>query len=309
MKVRVPPDLDATLDGVCVAWPVFTISLFAKEPLSELGPDALAPFERYRELVGDEALRFYATANMSKHKKVTKRSLTMLKTWLKPGAKLDYYVFLSFQDSDDFNHAPRSLFLVAGAEEDDGERTDDATLVRLSLPMPWGLEEPERMFELAQELWGQLPYRSGQAGFGLEVSRYFIDIAHEYAYGRSMRHPGIDIPDAANDAILTGFDNVRGVGWLTMLDDDFVEKLGGVEALREALGDAAEVVEQERGVILKAGPVPQFGDVNRKEDLPEYRAVYAAIEPLLPDFGDAPCLNIGGDFESRNEAWLERFAP
>ncbi len=309
MKPRVPPDLDAALDGVCVASPVFTINLFAKEPLSELGPAALAPFERYRELVGDEALRFYATANMSKHKKVTKRSLTMLKTWLKPGAKLDYYAFLSFQDSDDFNHAPRSLFAIAGAEEDDGERADDATLVRLSLPMPWGLEEPERMFELAQELWGQLPYRSGQAGFGFEVSRYFVDAAHEYAYGRSMRHPGLDIPDAANDAILTGFESVRGVGWLTMLDDDFVEQLGGVEALREALGDAAEVVEQERGVILKAGAVPQFGDVNRKEDLPEYRAVYAAIEPLFPDFGDAPCLNIGGDFESRNEAWLKRFAP
>lgn len=307
MKPRVPPDLDAELDGVCVARPVFTISLFINEPLSELGPAALAPFERYRELVGDEALRFYASANMSKHKKVTKRALTMLPTWTKPGAKLDYYVYLAYQDSKDYNHAPSSLFLVAGSEEVDGERVEDATLFRLSLPMQWGLDQPEQMFELVQELWGQLPYRSGQAGFGFEVSRYFIDIAHEYAYGRSMRHPGLDIPDAANDAAMVGFDRIRGVGWLTMLDDDFVEQLGGVEALRRALGDAAQVVEQARGVILRAGPVPQFGDVNRKDDLPGYRAVYAALEPLMTDTADAPCLNIEGDFVSRNEAWLTRF--
>ena len=307
MKPVVPENLDAELDGVCVAWPVFSISLFSDQPLSALGPAAAGPLRRFRELVGDEALRFHATANMRKHKPVTKRALTMLDTWLKPGAKLGDYNFLSYQDSTDYNHAPKTLFVIAGNEEVDGERADDATLVRISLPMQWGLDEPERMLALVQELWGMLPWRSGQAGFALEVSRYFIDAAHEYAYGRSMRHPGLDIPDAANDAIMAGLDRVRGVGWLTLLDDGFVKQLKGVKALRKQLGEQVEVIEPGRGVILRAGPVPQFGDVNRKDDLPAYRAVYAAIQPLMADPGSAPSLNIGGDFSSRNEAWLTRF--
>lgn len=307
MKPRVPEDLDAELDGVRVAAPVFSISLFTHEPLSKLGPAALAPFRRYRELVGDAALRFYMTANMRQHKPVTKRALTMLDTWLRPGAKLGDYVFLDYQDGPDHNHAATSRFIIAGNEEVDGERCEDATLVRMSLPMAWGLDEPERMLELTRELWGQLPWRYGHAGFAFEVSRYFIDQAHEYAYGRSMRHPGLDIPDAANDAIMVGFDHIRGVGWLTMLDDAHVKTLGGIKALRKALGEQAEVIELDRGVLLRAGAVPQFGDVNRKDDLPAYRAVYAALAPLMTDAAAAPSLNIGGDFVSRNQAWLTRF--
>jgi hypothetical protein len=306
MKPAIPPDLDAEIDGVCVARPVFSINLFASQSLSELGSAALAPLRRYRELVGESALRFYATANMSKHKPTTKRALTMLETWLQPGARLGDYNFLNFQDAEDYNHAPTTLFIVAGREEVDGERSDDATLVRISLPVQWGLDEPDRMFALAAEMWAQLPYRSGQAGFTLEISRYYIDAAHEHAYGRSMRHPGLDIHDAANDAIMAGFDRVRGVGWLTMLDDAFVQQLGGMQTLRAKLG-SAEMFEQEHGVILRAGAAPQFGDVNRKDDLPAYRAVYNAIKPLLPDPATAPSLNIGGDFASRNEAWLTRF--
>ncbi len=42
--------------------------------------------------------------------------------------------------------------------------------------------------------------------------------------------------------------------------------------------------------MLQAGPGPLFGDINKKDDLPAYRSVFAAVEPLMTDVGDAPCL-------------------
>lgn len=309
MKVRIPEGLDAERAGIPLVKLVFCINLFTDKALSELGPAAHASFDQFRKIVGDPALRFYATGTMSKHKPVTKRALTMLATWLAPGAKLNDYSYLCFQDSAEYNHAPSALYLAAGREPFKGHRADDATIIRLSLPLDKLADDPEELVALVKTLWASVPLRSGQAGFALESTRYLLDDAHEHAYAKSMRHPGIDIPDAANDAIMVGFDRIRGVGWLTMLDDAFVAKLGGLDALTKAVGPGVDVIPLGPGVMLRAGKAPQFGDVNAKDDLPAQRAVFAACKPLMPSFNDVPSLNIGGDFSSRMEAWLGRFGP
>lgn len=310
MKIRPPEGLEAERAGIPLVRLVFCINLFTDKAMSELGPAAHATFDTFRAIVGDEALRFYATGTMSKHKPVTKRALTMLATWLAPGAKLNDYSYLGFQDSEEYNFAPRSLYLIAGREPLKGKRAKDATVLRLSLPLDRLSDDPEELVRLVQTLWAQVPLRSGQAGFALESTRYLIDDAHEHAYAQSMRHPGVDIPDAANDAIMVGFDRIRGVGWLTMIDDAFVAQLGGLAALTAAVGPGVDVIPlQPGGVMLRAGKAPQFGDVNAKDDLPAQRAVFAALRPLMPSFGRAPPLNIGGDFFARMEAWLTRFGP
>lgn len=309
MKAAVPPDLDAELNGIPLVKLVFCINLFGEKPVSELGPPAHATFDAFRKLVGDDAIKFYATGTMSKHKAVSKRALTMLATWLAPGAKLGDYPFLSYQASAEYNHAPSSLYLIAGREEVKGRRPKDATNVRLSIALDRLGDDPEALVALVRDLWAMVPLRSGQAGFAFESSRYLLDYAHEHAYAKSMRHPGIDIPNAANDQIMTGFDRIRGIGWLTMLDDAFVTQLGGVEALTKAVGNTVDVLPlKPGGLMLRAGKAPQFGDVNAKDDLPAYKAVYAAVRSLMPT-GKVPALNIGGDFSSRMQAWLHRFAP
>ncbi len=306
---QIPSDLELRYDDTVITRPVFTLSFFAKEPVSELGLALLDTFERYTDIVGAEALRFYATANMSKHRKVTKRAAAMLETWLQPGAALDDYVFINFQDTEVYNEAPISLYLLAGAEEVDGERVDDATLVRISLPLARALEDAAGMQSLAEELWSMVPFQSGQAGFGLECSRYFLDEAHEHAYAKSMRHPGLDIPDAVNDATNSGNDHLRGIGWLTFIDDDLATRLDGAEAIASNVGAGVSVTKPGRGVLLRAGDRPAFGDVNRKDDLPAYASVFAAVRPLLVDPDDAPSLNLSGDYAGRTEAWLTRFDP
>lgn len=306
MNTKTPDDLVAHQDGIRLTQPVFCIRFFTDKALSEMGPDALVPFEKYRELVGDEALRFYSTGTSRKHKPVTKRALEMPRTWLRKGAKLGDFVSIDFIDSENYNDAPSKLFEMSGTEEVDGERSDDATMFRLSLPYQWGIDKPGEMMALTTELWSALPFRSGLAGFALECTNYLSEPAQEHAYAKSMRHPGLEIPYSTNDMIMVGFHRVRGVGWLTLLEESFIEELGGRDRLQEPLTEDVVVHDVPRGVLIKAGDAPKFGDVNRKDNLPEYRSVYEAIHSLMMDPSEAPSLDIGGDFEARNEAWLTR---
>jgi len=306
VTTRVPEAFDATCEGIRVTSATFSISLYATPAPSEIGQPIVDIFERYRELVGDDTLKFYATGTMSKHKPVTKRALGMPAVWMKPGARLSDLVSVEYHDGAQFNDAPKHLWAVHGSEEVDGERITDPTVIRLSLPAQSALDDPEAMIALTTELWGMAEFRFAHAGFAFECSRYMAETAHEHAYAQSMRHPGIDIAHTANDAIMMGEDAIRGIGWLTLLDEATAERVGGSEGLAETLGDEAVVLIQ-RGVMLRADESPQFGDVNRKDDLPGYRAVYAAVQSLMTDTSDVPCLDIGGDFEARTEAWLTRF--
>ncbi|MFO0617510.1 MAG: DUF3396 domain-containing protein [Polyangiaceae bacterium] len=309
MPPTLPKDLDlaAEEDGIRLVNLVLMINLFTDKPLSELGASAIQTFERYRQIVGEDALRFYATATMQKHAAVTRRALTMLDTWLAPKAKRPDLLVLEIHDGANYNDAPASTaYAIHGREEYKGERDSDATLVRISLPYAWGFE-PEKTLALTEELWALAPWRSGQVGFAFETSRYLPEPAQEHAYRRSMRHPGIDIAYTVNDAIMAGFDRVRRVGWLTLIDDAFVKQLGGLAELKKAVGPSVTVRKSGPGVVLQAGDHPEFGDVNRKDKLPAYRAVHKALRPLMMDPSDAPSLDIGGDFEGRTEAWLQRF--
>ena len=302
----VPEAFDATCEGIRVTSATFSISLYSAQAPSEIGQPIVDLFDRFRAIVGDDKLTFYATGTMAKHKKVTKRALGMPAVWMKPGARLSDLVSVEYHDGAQFNDAPKHLWAVHGSEEVDGQRITDPTVVRVSLPAQSALDDPESMVALTTELWGMAEFRFAHAGFAFECSRYMAETAHEYAYGQSMRHPGMDIAHTVNDAITMGESSIRGIGWLTLLDDATAERVGGTDALVEKLGDEA-VVLVKGGVMLRADETPQFGDVNRKDDLPGYRAVYAALESLMTDTSDVPCLDIGGDFEARTEAWLTRF--
>ena len=57
---QIPADLELRYDDSIATRLVFTLSFFAKEAVSELGLPLLDTFTRYRDIVGEDALRFYA---------------------------------------------------------------------------------------------------------------------------------------------------------------------------------------------------------------------------------------------------------
>ncbi len=128
-----------------------------------------------------------------------------------------------------------------------------------------------------------------------------------------MRHRGIDIFAHPNDKMAVGHDAIKGVDWLTLLCDAFVERLGEEPKIRKALSQAVEVMRVPNGLLLKAGPQPRLGDTNRARLLArsDYKEVYQVVAPLAePGYDRAPAL-LAGDGESYKQntlAWRRRFA-
>jgi hypothetical protein len=123
-----------------------------------------------------------------------------------------------------------------------------------------------------------------------------------------MRHRGIEIHATVNDIIAAGHDGLRGVGWLTLLGAALAKELGGAAKLKKTLGSSAEVFEARHGLLLKAGERPRMGDTNRKDFLPEYRAVYAACKPVIERaIARSKSLSLASpEYKPRTLAWLRR---
>lgn len=111
---------------------------------------------------------------------------------------------------------------------------------------------------------------------------------------------------------------LKGVDWLTILSDRWLERLGGLERVKAEMGELP-VLDYDGGAILRAGSMPQLGDNEHPEAnaaLADYRRVAAIIEPVrIKDHpGIHPRLSPSYRHEKRfgaqeYQAWLARFSP
>ena len=110
----------------------------------------------------------------------------------------------------------------------------------------------------------------------------------------------VDYPESH---ILYLQDGIKGVNWLTCLSDRWLDKLGGVAALRKSLSDDFILHEYPGGVVIQAGPAPEVGDVNYRVPTERYRTLSRLLKPVRAR-GHAPLL--GFDQES-TQVWFDRF--
>lgn len=114
-------------------------------------------------------------------------------------------------------------------------------------------------------------------GFGLSAQSTL-------AWPMIARHPGFDWPDVGTWCVRASKDpqrSIRTVGWLTILDDAFVERLGGRAALEAKLTADCLIHDWDGGILIQAGPMPRAGDVNAGDVPAPYRAVSQAVDPLI----------------------------
>ena len=300
--------LDLTEGGTRVAALAFGITFYSVPPLSKMGKEVLEIFDKFLKLVPAENLKFYSTENMTKHKPANERTLAMLKTWLKPGAPPREYVCVDLKDGAKYNDTPKRKFEVYGTEPSAKDfHKKHASTVSMTFPPEWGWERTDEMLGLVREVADLLPFQSGHAGFVFEVSPYQERIADTHAYATSMRHRGVDIDNTIRNRITVKDDGVR-MNWLTLLSPARVEEAGGEKSLRKALPSPVELIPLKKGLMIKAGPRPELGDTNRREFLPAYQAVFAALKPLLEKTaGRTPPLMLSDmDFKERTLKWALR---
>jgi len=286
------------------------VALYTTVDLSSIPAAVLDIYETFLGICSPDRLRWYSTENMTRDKPVTPRVLDMLRGWLKPGAPPRKVINIDLKDSRRFPDAPEYSFWIAGNEPGSDNHGVDANLIRCTFPGAWGTERSADLFQFAADACVKIPYIWGHAGFVLETSPYERGPGHVAAWQLSMQHPGLDISNPVTDPTMIRGDGIKGVNWLTMLGPGFVERLGGAARMREQLPESVAIVPAGDGVILRAGPVPKWGHVNRQDFLPDYRAVYALVAPLQdPIVQRYTSFSLpGGDHKMKTTAWLRRFA-
>lgn len=184
-------------------------------------------------------------------------------------------------------------------------------MILLQFPVEGFAEAKVGLPELAQRWSEILQPAHGYGGFCLGRSHGYEFESSSYEYQLAQRYLGLDVrnPQFHCSELHKG---IKGADWLVILSEKYLEKLGGLQTVKQAMGEMP-LLEYNGGAVLQAGAGPQLGDIELGEvDIPEYRRVAAIVEPVRAKnhtgmhIGNAPkpCFTT----ESYRR-WLARFSP
>lgn len=189
-------------------------------------------------------------------------------------------------------------------------RTSRLSYFSVGVGFSWVTSNDPSMFtQFVLELVNILEPAHGYAGLG--ASGHFDIGPNNYELQAIVplikRFSGLEIDLPTSHCIYLAQENaIKGVNWLTILDQTLVERLGGEERLKQALGEGVTWHASRTGVVIQAGPRPQFGDRNRNEPMTYYRQVARAIKPIRVSSIRGIASHYGFDAERADE-WLARF--
>jgi hypothetical protein len=164
--------------------------------------------------------------------------------------------------------------------------------------------------EFLLELCGLLKPLHGYMGLGIQQSYEHEDFqAMEYELAQEFNGLDVGNPAVGSKTFRGGF---KSVNWYTILDDQWVSKLGGVELIRSQLNDERiQLLPYSHGLVVKAGEWPELGWI-KKNPFPElYVKVNRVLKPArAPEVQSFHYGSVAGEARfgprSSNE-WLRRF--
>ena len=214
--------------------------------------------------------------------------------------------------------ADKHAFVVLGKRPSADQRGQLSRLY-FQFPIDFFIEREQKLPALVQRWCEKLKPEHGYSGFwlgrsfGYEKSDEAVIL--EYKFGQ--RFPGMQINGFSTHS-LNLHRGPKGVDWLTILSDTWLERLGGLEHVKEQMGELP-VLDYNGGAILRAGPMPQLGDNENPEvnaALADYHRVAEIIEPVRIKDHQGIHPQLFGDVrhekrfdEAEYQAWLARFSP
>lgn len=137
--------------------------------------------------------------------------------------------------------------------------------------------DPAVIHQLACDLIDFVPCLSGTGGYSFRYSTENLKESFDQMYAWARRYWGIEAQhlDRTVKYVLSG---IKTVNWLTIVGRELMEREPA--ALDEAKRRAFSFQETPLGIVFQAEEKQRFGDVNRQEDLPEFKAIASALLPL-----------------------------
>ncbi len=180
-----------------------------------------------------------------------------------------------------------------------------------TFPLAFLEEQPSGFFQQFVHDWCKRlsPYH-GYGGLGLIRSVYTgaARRAEPLVYPLISRFPGLEIDDPSSHSIYC-VEGIKGINWLTMLSDTFLQKLGGKVALQAQLDDDFIFYDYLGGVMIQAGPFPQIGDMEQGNIPKQYQTLYRLVKSVQTDKLKNIVVEVpeGVNAKEFPQQWLHRF--
>jgi hypothetical protein len=155
--------------------------------------------------------------------------------------------------------------------------------LKVHFPTGFVLDDPEHFIGLVRRWCGRLGAIHGSAGLGI-----LTEPGSETSWGPCFypfltQYPALEYDDMGSYWSQTrhgGYENPRSSNWLTVLGDDNIGALGGIEKIRSSLRPDMDLVSYNGGVVIRAGHLPALGN-EETGGIPEaYRTVARLIKPI-----------------------------
>lgn len=175
-------------------------------------------------------------------------------------------------------------FRVSGLTARQEQHPDYGTnALTFSMPLLHVAEHPTVFQQLFVECARRLKVSSGYAGYAANLSYAQPEPNTPTEYWLSMRFSGLDVGDPIQNALHLR-DKLKTVSWLTAINQQMLEKVGDIAALRNELPrDWFAFYNMDGGVVIQAGPRPESGASVEEKGLPVLPANYVIANHALKD--------------------------
>ncbi len=247
--------------------------------------------------------------------KLSKRHLTAFRKWFAPNKNIDWATGVDFYMLPGNDPHLRSAeveewkfrFWLRSALNVDP--TKEVGVWQLFMPAEELRDRPDDFKDLFHDLAQTIPFLSGYAGWTLAVDdRPALDTTCEVAVSLLERYHRLDcnFEIYVHDYMLN---KVKGVGWLTALDEERFAACLRQDGARKTLEGTARTTRCGTGRVIELLGAPRFWNDPTTDDLGQYRALHEFVHPVRVGRDDFEVSQFGANYTPALKNWLRRFDP
>ncbi len=298
--------------GIVMCEPCVCVTLFSDTDLGVPdAPDMLGPYQAFLELFQDQLSYCVLDGDQARAKAITAIHLQNLPKEMQDLKRRKQGGIIAAL----YNGKARDEICAPAFEFDYSKIGKPHTYVRACFPLTWfdrhGLKGIELFLE--KSLNG-FAFQSGYVGhcfvWNIEFDR---ELDPYYSYWL-QRHPGIMCPSASQECV--SIHGLTDIGWITLLGQNMVEKMGGAMSLAAAVAHIPGVTINELadgGASIRIDDQPHLGDTHKGDTLEAYRALGKVLNPLRDRNAVTTGMTVPGMRERNHPGlrakWLDRFFP
>lgn len=175
----------------------------------------------------------------------------------------DDHLSFSYTNGKNAHDAGDWLFDIYGKRGWQAKMGDGLSVLEFSVPLLYQEKNPLIFQQFFMSFARRLNPEQGYAGLALNLSPTRRDDNEPTEAFMAQRMPSLDVGTAALLANRPAFKQtkIKTVSWLTLLDHDRLEQVGGLEALRLQLPSSHfAFYDYDAGVVIQSGAHPSGGD-------------------------------------------------